>query len=66
MFFISTPFPSLQVREYLEKSGADFDGKPVGEILLVSGFLLIYLVEEVVLHCVGERAHHSVRKQSMR
>ena len=56
----------MQVREYLEKSGADFDGKPVGEILLVSGFLLIYLVEEVVLHCVGERAHHSVRKQSMR
>ena len=46
------------MNSYLEASGIDFDGKPVGEIILVCGFFLIYAIEELVMAATGGKGGH--------
>ena len=52
------PINSLQVRENIEKSGIDYKGVPMAEILLGFGFFCIYLIEETVHYFFDTDVHH--------
>merc|ERR1719400_1614029 len=47
-----------EVRENIEESGIDFGGPPMAEILLCSGFFLIYVIEESVHFFLDSGVHH--------